>query len=206
MGMLQRKYGLTCDNLSSAEVITAAGELLTAERDQHPELLWALRGGGGNFGVVTSFEFQAHPVGPIVLAGWSATRSTSAPEVAGFLRDFIADAPPELCADAALHARPAPAGRPRRDHGSPIIGIFLPTAATIRGGLRSGRTAARLRIAGGRLDPTHAVPVLQRMLDAMNPHGNLHYWTGEYLSSLDDQAIKTMSSSVRLFWPRTLVS
>src|SRR5262245_33003432 len=96
VGWLMRKHGLTVDNLLAADIVTADGELLRASEDEHPDLFWALRGGGGNFGVVTSFEFRLHSVGPIVLAGpilWDATEAT---EVLRFYRDFVRNAPDEL--------------------------------------------------------------------------------------------------------------
>ena len=96
IGWLMRKHGLTVDNLRSADVVTADGEFLRASDHEHPELFWALRGGGGNFGIVTSFEFALHPVGPTVLAGpvfWAADDTAAALR---FYRDFVRDAPDEL--------------------------------------------------------------------------------------------------------------
>jgi FAD/FMN-containing dehydrogenase len=96
VGWLMRKHGLTVDNLLSADVVTADGELLRASEGEHPDLFWALRGGGGNFGVVTSFEFRLHPVGPTVLAGPILWDAIDAGEVLRFYRDFVRDAPDEL--------------------------------------------------------------------------------------------------------------
>ena len=96
VGWLMRKHGLTIDNLLAVDVVTADGELLRASEDEHPDLFWALRGGGGNFGVVTSFEFRLHSVGPTVLAGPILWDATDAGEVLRFYRDFVRDAPDEL--------------------------------------------------------------------------------------------------------------
>src|SRR5262245_29620394 len=96
IGWLMRKHGLTIDNLLEAEVVTAEGEILRASASDHPDLFWALRGGGGNFGVVSSFRFTLHPVGPTVMAGpvfWAAEDTT---DVLRFYREFVADAPDEL--------------------------------------------------------------------------------------------------------------
>ena len=96
IGWLMRKHGLTIDNLLAAEVVTAEGSIVRASAYEHPDLFWALRGGGGNFGVVTSFQFALHPVGPDVIAGpvfWAAEDTA---EVLRFYRDFVADAPDEL--------------------------------------------------------------------------------------------------------------
>ena len=166
MGMLQRRFGLTCDNLRSAQVVTATGEVVIASETSHPDLFWALRGGGGNFGVVTSFEFQAHRVGPIILAGLVGYPVERAPEVLAALRDFIVDAPEELSADALfMHAPPLPVVPPEH-HGSLVIGIFLRYSGRPGGGLRgdrpaapAGRIAVRLRRADAvRHGPGHARP------------------------------------------------
>ena len=163
MGMLQRRFGLTCDNLRSAQVVTAAGEVVTASETSHPDLFWALRGGGGNFGVVTSFEFQAHRVGPIILAGLVAYPVERAPEVLAALRDFIVDAPEELSADALfMHAPPLPVVPAR----TPRVAGHRHLPALQRqpgGGLRGDRTAA----------PAGRIAVRLRRADALH-HGPGH--------------------------------
>src|SRR5262245_61494916 len=96
IGWLMRKHGLVVDNLVEAEVVTAEGEVIRASADEHPDLFWALRGGGGNFGVVTAFQFRLHPVGPTVLAGpvfWAAEDTA---DVLRFYHEFVTDAPDEL--------------------------------------------------------------------------------------------------------------
>jgi FAD/FMN-containing dehydrogenase len=169
-------------------------------------LFWGLRGGGGNFGVVTSFEFQAHPVGPIVVAGLMAYPMDQAAAVAGFLREFIAAAPPELSADQLfMHTPPRP-DIPAEMHGLPITGIFVCHCGSIEDGMAS---VAPLRAFGEPVaDMIQPMPYveLQRMLDAMNPNGNLHYWTGEYLPALTDEAITTITGlNGGLFSPHSLV-
>src|SRR3954468_21813530 len=95
-GWLERAFGFTCDSLVSAEVVTAASEIVTASEESHPDLFWAIRGGGGNFGVVTEFTFDLHPLGPIVLGGMLLYPGVMAKEVLRNWRDFIADAPREV--------------------------------------------------------------------------------------------------------------
>ena len=109
IGWLLREYGLTCDNLLSADVVTADGQLVTASEHEHPDLFWALRGGGGNFGVVTSMEFRLHPVGPLVFAGPVFYAGAAAAEVLRGWRDLTDD-----------HARPAhhPGQHPHRAAGA----------------------------------------------------------------------------------------
>ena len=193
MGMLQRRFGLTCDNLRSAQVVTATGEVVTASETSHPDLFWALRGGGGNFGVVTSFEFQAHRVGPIILAGLVGYPVERAPEVLAALRDFIVDAPEELSADALfMHAPPLPVVPPEH-HGSLVIGIFLRYSGDPEAGFA---VIDPLRRLGGSLFD-FAVPMpfamVQGMLDPLNPRGNHHYWSGEYLGELGAAQIEALT-------------
>jgi FAD/FMN-containing dehydrogenase len=198
MGMLQRRFGLTCDNLLSAQVVTAAGEVVTASPTSHPELFWALRGGGGNFGVVTSFEFQAHRVGPIILAGLVAYPVERAAEILAALADFIADAPEELSADALfMHAPPLPVVPPEH-HGRLVIGVFLRYSGDPETGMAVVEPLRRLASAqsGGALFD-FAVPmpyaVVQSMLDPLNPRGNQHYWSGEYLDALGPEQLAALS-------------
>src|SRR5256884_8558054 len=102
LGHLMRSYGLTCDNLISADVVTAMGQKLIASAERNADLYWAIRGGGGNFGIVTSFEFQLHDVGPTLLGGRLAYRLDDAPDVLRFYREFMAGAPDNLIVYAGL--------------------------------------------------------------------------------------------------------
>ena len=115
LGYLNRKYGLACDNLISANVVTADGGLRVANEDSHPDLFWAIRGGGGNFGIVTSFDFKLHPVGPI-LGGVLAWPLPLAKDVLRFLREFSASSPDELRLDAAIQTFPDGPGLGHRWH------------------------------------------------------------------------------------------
>ncbi|MFC9694238.1 FAD-binding oxidoreductase [Kribbella sp. NPDC056951] len=193
MGMLQRRYGLTCDNLLSADVVTADGTVVTASANSHPELFWALRGGGGNFGVVTSFEFRCHPVGPTILAGMVAWPVEEAPEVLAFLRDFIVDTPEELSADAVIQFAPPLDVIPEEHRGRRLIGIFLRYFGT---DLDPEIVRPVQEFGSPVLDFIYPMPytAVQQLLDPLNPNGNLHYWTGEYLPELGTKQIETLSS------------
>ncbi|GAB3949535.1 FAD-binding oxidoreductase [Kribbella albertanoniae] len=193
MGMLQRRYGLTCDNLLSADVVTADGTVVTASADSHPELFWALRGGGGNFGVVTSFEFRCHPVGPTILAGMVAWPVEQAPEVLAFLRDFIVDTPEELSADAVIQFAPPLDVIPEEHRGRRLIGIFLRYFGT---DLDPEIVRPVQEFGSPVLDFIYPMPyvAVQQLLDPLNPNGNLHYWTGEYLPELGTKQIETLST------------
>jgi FAD/FMN-containing dehydrogenase len=190
---LMRKRGLTIDNLLGAEVVTADGRLLRASADEHPELFWALRGGGGNFGVVTSFDFQLHPVGPVILAGPILWDATDAVEVLRFYRDFVRDAPDDLGTVVRFGAAPPVPDIPENLHWRPVVMIGTcydgPTAdgELLLRPLRSFRNPL-LDLAG----PTPYV-AFQCALDATVPHGWNYYWKSTHLPELRDDLIDVIA-------------
>ncbi len=184
IGWLMGRYGLTVDNLISAEVVTATGDVLTASDDEHADLFWALRGGGGNFGVVTSFEYRAHPVRE-VLAGPVLYPLADARAALTFHREFTATAPDELTVGAALIHAPDGSGtkvaalvpchcgpratadddvKPLRAHGTPLIDLVAPMP----------------------------YPMVNTLLDPMFPKGALNYWKSGFLAELTDEAIDVL--------------
>lgn len=193
LGMLQRRFGLTCDNLLEARVINADGTLVTASAEQDPDLLWALKGGGGNFGVVTDFKFRAHRVGPIMVAGMIAWPIERAAEVLRLLDQVIADAPEELSADIIFQFAPPLAVFPPEILGKHLVGIFVRWSGTVPDGIAA--VAAFRRLEGAVLDLIQPVPLVevQRMLDPLNPNGNSHRWTGQFVPALDDAAIEVLN-------------
>jgi hypothetical protein len=174
-GHLMRRHGLTVDNLRAADLVTADGDRLRVDAATEPELLWGLRGGGGNFGIVTAFEYDLHPVGPIVLGGpifWPIER---APRVLRFLREFAPTAPDEL--GIALLAAPAPPMPflPPELYGTPVLGLLPVWCGDIAEGLR---VLAPLRGLGTPIgDLVRPVPyrVVQSSLDASAAPGNASY-------------------------------
>ena len=177
LGWLMGKHGLSCDNLLSADIVTADGQLLTAGPDRHPELFWGLRGGGGNFGVVTSFEYRVHPVGP-VLAGMVLHPMAKAKEVLRFYRDYARSCPDEALAAAALMTSP---------EGAPVVAIIV----AYIGDLAAGEAAvAPVRKFGSPLldtiAPTSYVE-LNTFFDAAVPYGGVQrYWKSSFLRELGD--------------------
>ena len=129
-----RKFGLTIDSLMSCDVVTADGEFLVASADQNPDLFWGLRGGGGNFGIVTSFEFALHPLGPEILAGLLVWPMDVAPQVLGVLRDLAADAPDEVGIMGNLRLAPPLPIIPEDLQGKPIVALVLTYAGPIDDG------------------------------------------------------------------------
>ena len=122
-GWLERKLGFTCDNLIAAEVVTADGTVVQASADENADLFWALRGGGGNFGIVTAFTLQLHPVGPIVFGGMLACPTTMAGEVIRFWRDFMTSAPDEVGSALAFITAPPLDFVPEAVRGQPVVGV-----------------------------------------------------------------------------------
>jgi FAD/FMN-containing dehydrogenase len=181
-GFLMRKYGLACDNLLSADVVTADGALLTASRAENSDLFWGLCGGGGNFGVVTSFEYQLHPVGPM-LGGLLMYPMSQAREVLQFYDDFSANAPDELGILAALGTLP---------DGTKAL-IFV---AGYNGPASAGEEVLRpLRSFGRPLaDQIGVMPYtgLQSIVENFNPRGMRNYWKAIYMNELSSSAVDTM--------------
>jgi FAD/FMN-containing dehydrogenase len=192
IGWLMRKHGATVDNLLSADVVTAQGEIVTASEEENPDLFWAIRGGGGNFGVVTSFEYRLHPVGPVVLAGPVFHLLEDAPEVLRFYREFIAGAPDELTTIFELSVAPPAPFLPEEVHGKQVVMV----GACYAGSPDEGAEVVRPLKQFGRpivdlLEPKRYT-ALQSMFDPMVPHGWHRYWKSVELPPLTDTAIDTL--------------
>ncbi len=191
-GWMERLHGLACDNLLSADVVTADGRLLTASPTENEDLFWGLRGGGGNFGIVTEFEFQLHPVGPIVLGGMILHPADKARELYRFYRDFMQSAPPELGGGIVyLTAPPAPFVPPALQ-GRPAVAIIVAWFGALD---RGQAVLAPLRAFGSPpVDMVQPMPylLLQSLTDAGNPPGRRNYWRSENLSALPDDAIEAL--------------
>ncbi|MHC5212381.1 MAG: FAD-binding oxidoreductase [Planctomycetota bacterium] len=180
-GYLTRRYGWTCDNLRSISLVTATGELVRASEDAHQDLFWALRGGGGNFGVVTDIEFRTYPVGPEITGGIIAWRGEDIPGVLEMYGEIVANAPPELtCACLIRKAPPAP-WLPEAMHGQLIIGLV---ACHTGAPDQADRDLARIKGFGSPVgDVVVRRPYAQQqtLLDTSQPNGRRYYWKSEYL-------------------------
>jgi FAD/FMN-containing dehydrogenase len=206
IGWLMRRHGATVDNLLAAEVVTADGEVLRASADEHDELFWGLRGGGGNFGVVTSFEYRLHAVGPTVLAGPIYYALEDAPEVLRSYRDFAADAPDELTTILNLRRAPPVDFLPAELHGRPVLAVSVCWAGAID---RGERALAPLRAVGRPLvDAVGPRPYveLQQLFNPAVPHGWHYYWKSCELPPLTDGAIDTLVEHAgRIASPRSYI-
>jgi FAD/FMN-containing dehydrogenase len=189
-GWTSSKYGLACDNLLAAEVVLADGSVVRASADENPELLWGLRGGGGNFGVVTELEMRLHPLGPIVLAGLALWPLARAGEVLRAWRDYVDDAPDELSTGAVMMTAPPEEFVPDHLKGQTALGI----PAMWVGDPQEGASAmAPLKELGPEVDLIQPMPYtdFQALIDPAMPPGMRSYWRGEYMSSMPDAAIDT---------------
>ncbi len=186
-GWLSRKYGATVDNLRSADVVTADGELLKASSAENPDLFWAIRGGGGNFGVVTSFEFDLHPVGPEVLAGLIVHPLSAAPDVLRHYRDFVAEMSDDLNVWAVLRKAPPLPFLPDDTHGTEILIL----AALYAGDMADGeKELAPLREFGEPIADVispHPYTGWQAAFDPLLTPGARNYWKSHNFASLPDE-------------------
>ena len=189
LGWLMRKHGLTVDNLVEAEVVTAEGDIIRPSANDHPDLFWALRGGGGNFGVVSSFRFTLHPLGPTVMAGpvfWAAEDTT---DVLRFYREFVTDAPDELGNVIRLGTIPPWPAVSEELHFQPAIAVASCYAGPVEDGERAVRA---LRQFGTPLvdlvGPTRYVDH-QSSIDDTVPHGRHYYWKATDLTGMSDEVI-----------------
>jgi hypothetical protein len=183
-GYLARQHGLASDNLLSADVVTADGHLVTASATENPDLFWGLRGGGGNFGVVTSFEYQLHPVGT-VLAGLVAYPFDQAKEVLKLFRNLTTEAPDQLSSAAVLISLP---------DGTPIIGMPVCYNGPIAQGERVVKPLRAFRPL--LMDQIGPMPytAAQQLIDGFYPSGLQNYWKSSFLKQIDDGVIDTMES------------
>jgi len=205
LGWLVRKHGLALDNLLSAEVVLADGRLVTASARENDDLFWAIRGGGGNFGVVTSFEFRAHPVAT-VLAGIVLHPATAAAGAIRRWRDLEATAPDESTQGALLFHFPDDLSTPAPLRGAAIVGL----GGVYAGPVEEGEKVLRpLREYGPPLaDMFQAMPynAAQRMADFLWPPGLHSYWKSSYLTELNDAAIDILVDFfARVPSPRTVI-
>jgi len=192
-GWLERKCGLTADNLLSAEVVTADGSVITASESKNAELFWGLRGGGGNFGIVTSFHFRLHEVGPIVLGGMLVSLPERGAELLRFMRDYMRDAPDDLGGAVAFVSAPPEEFVPPEMHFKPIVGTVICWTGSMEEG---ERVLAPIRAAAQPvMDMVQPMPytALQSMLDGGAPKGTRGYMKAEFLDELSDGAIDKLA-------------
>lgn len=197
-GWLTRKHGYTCDNLVSAEVVTVDGKVLSASEDQHSDLFWGLRGGGGNFGIVTSFLYRLHPVPERVLAGLVLYSMDDAERVLRGYVDIVSDAPEELGSLAMLRLAPPAPFLPKELHGAPVVGVVVCWAGPLDQGEEVVRPLRELAEPIADVIAPKAYSAHQKMLDAAQPPGRQQYWKSDYLGEVEDEAIARIARHARM--------
>ena len=191
-GWFERKFGFTCDNLLAAEVVTADARKVTASATENPELFWGLRGGGGNFGVVTAFQLRLHPMPPAILAGMLMYPAPMAVDLVRFWRDFLLDAPDEVGSGVAFITAPPLDFVPEPVRGQPVVGVILGYAGPPEEGEAVLRPMREFGPPG--MDMIEPMPytAMQQLIEPANQHGFLNYWTADFLAELPDKAVDVL--------------
>lgn len=184
-GYLTRRCGWTCDSVIAFDVVTADGRVIRASESEHPDLFWGLRGGGGNFGVVTGFTYRLVPVGPEIVGGAIAWPAAEAPRVLEMFRALTAEAPPELTVVAGLRKAPPAPWLAKEIHGKDIVALFICHTGTVADGERLVAPIKQLGKPVGDVVQRRSYVSQQNMLDATQPKGRRYYWKSEYLPGYD---------------------
>ncbi len=201
-GYLTSRWGWTCDNVESVDIVTAEGKLVRATEAEHPDLLWGLRGGGGNFGVATGFTYRLYPVGPEIIGGPIAWPAENAEAVLALHREFTASAPPECAVVAVMRVAPPAPWIAKEMHGKPIVMLLVcDTGPLAEAEKRVAPLKAFLKPVGDVCIKRSYVS-LQNLLDATQPKGRRYYWKSEFLPSLGEEMTKTwMANAAKISSP-----
>jgi len=192
-GWISRKHGLTCDNLLSCQVVLANGDVVTASEDENIDLFFAVRGGGGNFGIVTEFTFRLHPIGPLLYGGMLMHPAERGVEVLEFWRDFLTNAPDEVDGAVAFISAPHEEFVPEPVRGQPVVGVIVVYA----GDPEEGAEVMRPLVEFGppAMAMVAAIPYaegVQRLIEPGNPPGLRQYWQADF-ARLPDDACETFA-------------
>lgn len=191
-GWLSRKYGLTIDCLISADVVTADGKLVRASETENPDLFWAIRGGGGNFGIVTSFEYELHPVGPEVLSGLIVYSAKDSEKILNGLGKFASTAPDDLSVWGVLRKAPPLPFLPEKVHGTDVVALALVYLGAEKDGMPFVETLRGLATPLGEHVGVQPFVAFQSAFDPLLTPGARNYWKSHNLSELSDEAIQIL--------------
>lgn len=205
-GYLTRRFGWTSDNVRSIDLVTPDGQVVRASERENADLFWGLRGGGGNFGVVTRFEYALHPVGPEIVGGAIAWRGEEAASVLALYREIVANAPREFTCVAALRLAPPAPWLAKEVHGQPIVALFVCYTGPRE---EAERVLAPIKAFGTPVGDTVQARTYvsqQTMLDPTQPKGRRYYWKSEYLRGVDEALSTTaIAHAARLVSPHSAV-
>jgi hypothetical protein len=205
-GYLTRRFGWSCDNVLSMEVVTAEGHVVHASEKENADLFWGLCGGGGNFGVVTSFEYKLYAVGPEIMAGAIAWRAEEAGEVLEMYRTFTEQAPPEITCAAALRMAPPAPWLPKEIHGKPIVVFFVCHSGSLEDGENQVAPIKNFGSPVGDIIQRRSYVSQQALIDGTQPKGRRYYWKSEYLPNLDPQLLaKVVEHGGRIASPHSAI-
>ncbi len=191
-GWLERTFGFTCDNLLAAEVVTADGRTVVASPEENPELFWGLRGGGGNFGVVTAFHLRLHPIPPVMLGGMLLYPAAMAGAVVRHWRDVMVTAPDEVGGGVAFITAPPADFVPEPVRGHPVVGVIVTYVGPPEEGAEVVRPLREFGPPGVDLVRPMTYLEVQSLIKAGNPHGMQNYWNADFLRELPDEAVDAM--------------
>ena len=205
-GYLSRRFGWVCDNVRSMDLVTADGRLVRASERENEELFWALRGGGGNFGVVTSFQYSLQGVGPEVIAGAIAWRAEYAHDVLDMYRKLVSQAPPELTCAAALRPAPPAPWLPMEMHGKPIVALFVCYMGPVEKGEKVVGPVKAFGTPVGDVVQRRSYVSQQSFVDATQPKGRRYYWKSEYLPKLETGLLaKVIENAKSIVSPHSMI-
>jgi FAD/FMN-containing dehydrogenase len=205
-GYLTRRFGWTSDNTLAIDLVTADGRVVRASDDENSDLFWALRGGGGNFGVVTGFDYKLYPIGPEVMAGAIAWPGENAAEVLEMFRTITDNAPPELACVAVQRTAPPAPWLSGDVHGKPIIAIFVCHTGQITEGEKLVAPIKAFGSPVGDVIQKRPYTTQQNILDTTQPKGRRYYWKSEYLPKLEPEMLtRTIEHAKSVVSPHSAV-
>ncbi|HJU75490.1 MAG TPA: FAD-binding oxidoreductase [Gemmatimonadaceae bacterium] len=205
-GYLTRRWGWTVDTVAGMDVVTADGTLVRASDDANPDLFWGVRGGGGNFGVVTGIDYRLFPVGPEIIGGVVAWPASQAHRVLELYRTLAEEAPRELTLAALLRPAPMAAWLPPEWHGKPIVGLLACYSGDVAEGEKIVAPIKSLGSPIGDVLVRRPYTQLQSMLDATQPKGRRYYWKSEYIARIDAELCeKAIANAARIPSPYSAV-
>ncbi|GAM09129.1 FAD-linked oxidoreductase [Geobacter sp. OR-1] len=203
-GYLTRRWGWTTDNVVGMDVVTAEARLVRATSEENPELFWGLRGGGGNFGVVTGIDYTLHPVGPEVVGGIVAWPASEAPAVLKLYRTLAEEAPPELTLVTFMRPAPPAPWLPKDMHGKPIVAIIACYSGNPGEGEQAVAVIKSFGTPIGDILVRRPYSQLQSLLDGTQPKGRRYYWKSEYLAGIEPEFCeKFMAHSAKICSPHS---
>lgn len=205
-GYLTRRWGWTADTVAGMDVVTADGRLVRASSDENPDLFWGLRGGGGNFGVVTDIDYHLYPVGPEIVGGIVAWPACEAAGVLELYRTLAEEAPPELTLVAIMRPAPPAPWIPKEMHGKPIVALLACHSGTPEEGEKAVAPIKAFGSPVGDILVRRPYAQMQTLLDATQPKGRRYYWKSEYLPRIESALCeKVMEHAARIRSPYSAV-